>query len=820
MPGSKRPGELRRGEWIGKENWREEYSRRLPSRFEIQVWSNSTAGVGVVTGPGSKHLVAVDIDTDDKEIFSAIVSALPGTTVRKRGAKGETLFYRGPDIADSKSWNRGVRPNQERLCDLIGPGRQTVLPPTIHSDTNQPYMWTGPDALEDVDAADLPELTPEHIEAIGEALKSFGWQSDPERPARNPSKGGDNSGGPWKRLNDKAIRNLHLWIPELDLYRCRPTRAGGYEAVAIWRASNTGRPIEKRKLNLKIHPDGITDFGDGPRGYSPIDVVMAAQNKDFNSAYEWLEARVDNDVVIDLKPKMLRGDVKQPARYRDLNDAEVAAATREQDIAVVRGRDESIWFVPMNNPEIGKDGVIAIFWRSGRAPGLAGEEFDEPTLRRLIQGFVFDDDSPVEQPDYLVKGLIPPREVAFVGGQSGSGKTFIALYLSTSLASGQPFFGRAVKQPVGVAILAAEGAGTYKHRLRVARQHAVGDQNLPICYLGQVPNMADEKEVRALVPRLKAVSQFMTREYKVRLGAVIIDTLAAAFDLNDENDNSEAARSIRNLRYLAQQVDALMIPVHHYGKGIGTGLRGASGWKGGCDAVISVLADRDEVSGNVSRRELALAKSRDYPEGPISPFTLTFVSLGTDEDGEEFGSCYVEPELTKPSTITTAKKAKREPESLIQFRTAFEQAVKKGCTRSMVRENGAKVNAVRLSDVRDQFSKSYPADESDPNKRRDAVRQAFKRASTKAISTDEFGLECVDDVEWVWAVSGRCTVIIDLDKIRAAMPGGQTAKPESFEPPDTTPANMTPAEAHAILWSEAKRADRTLDATDAVDAST
>jgi hypothetical protein len=56
MPGTKRPGELRRGEWVGKSNWREEYTRRLPTRWEIQVWSNSAAGVGVVCGPASKGL--------------------------------------------------------------------------------------------------------------------------------------------------------------------------------------------------------------------------------------------------------------------------------------------------------------------------------------------------------------------------------------------------------------------------------------------------------------------------------------------------------------------------------------------------------------------------------------------------------------------------------------------------------------------------------------------------------------------------------------------------------------------------------------------
>jgi hypothetical protein len=288
MPGTKRPGELKRGEWVGKDNWRDEYTRRLPSRFEIQVWSNSNAGVCVVTGPGSKHTVAIDIDTDDPAIKAAIESAIPPSTVRKRGAKGETLFYRGPNVADSKSFNL----NGSRVCDIIGPGRQTVLPPSIHPDTNQPYVWTGPDALEDVDPAELPEITPEHIEAISEALKPFGWQSEPERPAVVRERSGSSGGGPWRRVNDIAIANLDAWVPQLVLYRCQRAR-DGFKAVATWRPSNTGRRPEQRKQNLSISRRGITDFGDGPKGYSPIDLVMAARNCDFGAAYDWLENLVD-----------------------------------------------------------------------------------------------------------------------------------------------------------------------------------------------------------------------------------------------------------------------------------------------------------------------------------------------------------------------------------------------------------------------------------------------------------------------------------------------------------------------------------------------
>ena len=52
--------------------------------------------------------------------------------------------------------------------------------------------------------------------------------------------------------------------------------------------------------------------------------------------------------------------------------------------------------------------------------------------------------------------------------------------------------------------------------------------------------------------------------------------------------------------------------------------------------VLSVIADRKELTGEISGRELALAKARDGIEGPIAPFALTFAKLGVDEDGEGF----------------------------------------------------------------------------------------------------------------------------------------------------------------------------------------
>jgi bifunctional DNA primase/polymerase-like protein len=181
-PGTKAPGHIRAGEWRPMYDWGR-FTERLPTRFDLSVWcSYPDAGVGVVCG-GLAHLIGVDIDTDRPDIAGAIIGAIPQTTIIKKGAKGSTRFYRGPAVVRSKSWRLH---GDAQVCDLIGPGRQTVVPGSLHPTTGKPYVWLGPDSLEDTGPTDLPELTPEHIAAIDSALAPFGYAEPkrlPERPA-------------------------------------------------------------------------------------------------------------------------------------------------------------------------------------------------------------------------------------------------------------------------------------------------------------------------------------------------------------------------------------------------------------------------------------------------------------------------------------------------------------------------------------------------------------------------------------------------------------------------------------------------------------
>lgn len=109
-------------------------------------------GVGILCGPASGNIIAVDIDTNDLGTQDIIFQILPRTPVIKTGKKGLTLFYHGR-IA-SQQWRIGGKV----VLEVLGEGRQTILPPSIYPETGEPYHWTGEKALWEIAPRDLPDI--------------------------------------------------------------------------------------------------------------------------------------------------------------------------------------------------------------------------------------------------------------------------------------------------------------------------------------------------------------------------------------------------------------------------------------------------------------------------------------------------------------------------------------------------------------------------------------------------------------------------------------------------------------------------------------
>jgi hypothetical protein len=347
-------------------------------------------------------------------------------------------------------------------------------------------------------------------------------------------------------------------------------------------------------------------------------------------------------------------------------------------------------------------------------------------------------------PRELIKGLLPAEGLAFLGGQSSAGKTFILILLAIVLAALEPglFFGRRRKERVGVLIVAAEGHSTLEARLRAATKHLGIEGPLPIGIISFDGDLSTDGGNAELAALILETGGRMQREYNVRLGLIAIDTMGAAYVLSDEDSNAEANQIVRKARALATGAGALVLLVHHYGKTAGSGLRGASAYRASADAVLAVTADRNELQFLVKNRQLGLSKSRTGEEGPIGGFKLVQVDLGVDEDGDRIASCSVLP--SEGAVGGDGRVAgTRGPTLLLDALDAALEAHGEAHPGAPPALRG-----VKLDHVRAVFSARYPVRGKTEQRKPDTVRRAFKRAlddhdDRVVRHRDEHG-------EWLW----------------------------------------------------------------------
>jgi hypothetical protein len=238
----------------------------------------------------------------------------------------------------------------------------------------------------------------------------------------------------------------------------------------------------------------------------------------------------------------------------------------------------------------------------------------------------------------------------------------------------------------------------------------------------------------------------MRERFDVRLGAIFIDTTKACFDMQDENSNAEVARVCNIIRSIGDSIGAVTIPLHHYGKEAGTGLRGASAWRDAADVVISVLAEIDTATADASNRALAIAKARDGEQRALAPFTLEWVKLGVDDDGEDFGTCVVQLDPTRQLQETARAKA---PKGIRAWDDAYRVAFGEHSQDVQLRKDGPPIRAVELKHVKAKFCELYITGEGDPKKAAKAKDRAYRRVLDKMPSGYTVGAG-QDGREWLW----------------------------------------------------------------------
>jgi AAA domain len=445
------------------------------------------------------------------------------------------------------------------------------VPPSIHLDTRRPYNWTNGASLYDTPLDQLPQLPAdyrERIMALGYKPAGHGDAApEGETPEDRNDDGYDDS--PYHEINDLALKNLAGWVPDLGLYKLR-RRSGptpSYEAVASFRPGTGGKALHQRTRNLKISgKHGIVDFGDGQRGYSPLDLVMATQRCALSEAVAWLDERVRSDA----------------------------------------------------GPEVDFDALASSAADDASAEEPKDDDTDEAILRAA--GVWLEGEAPPPEPLCAIERFLPIYGAGSIVAQTGCRKTFLAvdLCVAGSAETGDTnWAGRKRLRRGGSVIIELEHS-QIPIRVAAARRHRrCTDERLPLMAFTEAPPILQNKKVNKkgvdwYRTVLKAAHRYFMRKFGLPLAYVQVDPLIDAAGYDNENDNAEAHKAMLVFQKLGHELNCLFIVCDHAGKDIERGARGASAKKGKDDFQI-VLPEK--VDDPRARRLMTAKKLRNLPDG-------------------------------------------------------------------------------------------------------------------------------------------------------------------------------------------------------------
>lgn len=207
-------------------------------------------------------------------------------------------------------------------------------------------------------------------------------------------------------------------------------------------------------------------------------------------------------------------------------------------------------------------------------------------------------------PPVMVEGLLPKIGVCLLYGDSGTAKTYSAVYLAWAVAGGtDTFLGQKIHNHGDVLYISAEddtGVASRYRALTLAYgvpHHDVYITNKLSPLDGEAPafHAADgtPSTLTALTPHVLLAS---LQAAGVSPALVVVDTFSTAFSsLESENDNTQVASLIRQMETVSTELECPVLVLHHTGKDDGKGARGASSFKGNAFSIMKSAKDKNGV---------------------------------------------------------------------------------------------------------------------------------------------------------------------------------------------------------------------------------
>ena len=219
---------------------------------------------------------------------------------------------------------------------------------------------------------------------------------------------------------------------------------------------------------------------------------------------------------------------------------------------------------------------------------------EEAEIPKVYTAYNLDElDEYLQDPEWVVEGLIPKDEPTFIYGDGGQGKSAVVLNICMNVQEGMPVSGLP-SQKMRVLWLALEGDRDIKKR-RKAHQSLYGKSEVTEFFVipKQTFTFGNQQDETAL-------SELIT-ENNIEL--VVIDTLSYATDGDISTGNTPGIVT-RQMRRMCDTLKISLIVVAHTGKNLFKGIKGASEFANNVPCVLfinkgvlEVQKQRSSISG-------------------------------------------------------------------------------------------------------------------------------------------------------------------------------------------------------------------------------
>ncbi|WP_197048251.1 AAA family ATPase [Mycobacterium paragordonae] len=220
--------------------------------------------------------------------------------------------------------------------------------------------------------------------------------------------------------------------------------------------------------------------------------------------------------------------------------------------------------------------------------------------------------------DWLVDKLLPAASLTHLVGMSQSLKSFIALDMALSVATGTPFAGSArfgVTDPAPVLYIVGEGVRGISKRVRAWCKQRGIDRRCALTNLtvlegaAQLGSQRDMDDVAAKVTEIGAA-------------LVVFDTQARCTVGLEENSATDQGRAVAQLDTLMRRTGTAVLVLHHTTKADPRNARGSVAWLNAVDVQLIALRD------NPTATEVTVEVGKMKDDAVQGPYPLTVVKVG------------------------------------------------------------------------------------------------------------------------------------------------------------------------------------------------